>query len=943
MVAGLAGASLSTAWEYNRANFVLDATLKQQEDHQKQNMAVSRWTMYRDDLRDLFNLTISKMDAYKVVGALLFGFAINFTLQALPSTEEGEPPPAVFVAVYVNGVLEMVVYGLLCVWFATNGSIAAHSASVRLLTRYVRLPVASSADISAVRIAGTDCEKLENMAGMFRLPFLQTPPKKGEDASAKSDAPKHETREDGGCEPFREVDHAHDHLRLFNRLQENWMAFDAYARIASCFCANGALTCISSYLGGYLFLTVQQVVTGWVGTVTPILTSVLLFRIDLYVPTRVIRRVELLGLLNGLVFALAMHCKLCAYDFHIEEVTFCYPVRNEISYVLSVLAVLLKFCWLNTLSALAVPEPEHWPMPSRFRSAIYLDMAGGREALDNASSVSSGPRLAASPRASSASPGPGCRRRPTIFDAPAPEVARWCVDDAREELELLVSELMRGVLPEATVAQAELLLRDLGDLRGRLHGGSFVGGEGAAESSNPFGDWVAVEEESDFGTPVTAYIHLVTGEVQWAAPARGQILDLQGMLAQVRSLKQESDDERRRASLSSPPPSRGLTTRSSSSTSSPYRDPLLKGWMGGVKERSSKVDGIELSSCEVGAAARAPEGGHRPAERRRASMDPRSMRVLEYGFTYSDTDQHYRPGSQGEKPGEMPLRFFFEATKLLRVIWALTVFLTAMYEFFRIEPHIVFATVTVLRTGASVDASVLACWSGNLTVADSYGRWFQLGSRPNWTQPAKIATPHGVICNPDCGIYEVFSNSLVGIDTGITIHISPSLQLLRGFRSVSCREAEAGWCVLVWTETQLHLCVPFASSGPTRLEPVAIVSSRVPDPKEGLFAADGGGQTFELLPDGYDGGVLLARAWRTGAVLGKWGVARGELSDAGYEHFPRGVFPKGPPESLSRGWPVGMCARRGEDRRVFVTHTGVFDVKVLGPFDVGDAADPSAS
>jgi len=26
--------------------------------------------------------------------------------EALPSTEEGEPPPAVFVAVYVNGVLE---------------------------------------------------------------------------------------------------------------------------------------------------------------------------------------------------------------------------------------------------------------------------------------------------------------------------------------------------------------------------------------------------------------------------------------------------------------------------------------------------------------------------------------------------------------------------------------------------------------------------------------------------------------------------------------------------------------------------------------------------------------------------------------------------------------------------------------------------------------------
>ena len=32
-------------------------------------MAMSRWGMYRQDLRDLFDLTIAKMDAYKVAGA----------------------------------------------------------------------------------------------------------------------------------------------------------------------------------------------------------------------------------------------------------------------------------------------------------------------------------------------------------------------------------------------------------------------------------------------------------------------------------------------------------------------------------------------------------------------------------------------------------------------------------------------------------------------------------------------------------------------------------------------------------------------------------------------------------------------------------------------------------------------------------------------------------
>ena len=33
-------------------------------------------------------------------------------------------------ACFVNSVLEMLAFGLLCIWFAVNGSIAAHSAQV---------------------------------------------------------------------------------------------------------------------------------------------------------------------------------------------------------------------------------------------------------------------------------------------------------------------------------------------------------------------------------------------------------------------------------------------------------------------------------------------------------------------------------------------------------------------------------------------------------------------------------------------------------------------------------------------------------------------------------------------------------------------------------------------------------------------------------------------
>ena len=54
-------------------NYTFDAGQRQAALHQAQNMQITGAGLYRQDLRDLFGMTIAKMDAYKAARALASG------------------------------------------------------------------------------------------------------------------------------------------------------------------------------------------------------------------------------------------------------------------------------------------------------------------------------------------------------------------------------------------------------------------------------------------------------------------------------------------------------------------------------------------------------------------------------------------------------------------------------------------------------------------------------------------------------------------------------------------------------------------------------------------------------------------------------------------------------------------------------------------------------
>lgn len=74
---GMATGGANSLWHYNRENYFLNRQLKQNRAHQIQNMRVTKAGLYREDLRDVFGLTVQKLDSYLVINTLQMGFAIS--------------------------------------------------------------------------------------------------------------------------------------------------------------------------------------------------------------------------------------------------------------------------------------------------------------------------------------------------------------------------------------------------------------------------------------------------------------------------------------------------------------------------------------------------------------------------------------------------------------------------------------------------------------------------------------------------------------------------------------------------------------------------------------------------------------------------------------------------------------------------------------------------
>mmetsp|Transcript_112440 Transcript_112440/g.195042 ORF Transcript_112440/g.195042 Transcript_112440/m.195042 type:complete len:860 (-) Transcript_112440:58-2637(-) len=190
LIAGHLMKSLSSAtgmlgdlFKYNRNNFLQDREQRMAMEYKVMEMRVEQVELWRDDIRDLMDFSLEKLEVYLLVSTLELGFTVTaYVKSRVPA---GGPPW--LVSAHFITLSGAFMYFLLSLWLGIHAYVASVAYKVRILTHHVRLPVPTWTALEAARTYGSAFERMRP-AQMFRVPVIM-PQEKIARADATSPAP----------------------------------------------------------------------------------------------------------------------------------------------------------------------------------------------------------------------------------------------------------------------------------------------------------------------------------------------------------------------------------------------------------------------------------------------------------------------------------------------------------------------------------------------------------------------------------------------------------------------------------------------------------------------------------------------------------------------------------------------------------------------------------
>lgn len=238
-------------------------------------MNIEQQKLFREDIRDLVELTVGRMDVYHLVGALLLEFCINFYCENHMFDKDAQTPSFIL-SFFLLANLSGIGFLLLSVWLSMHASVASHSVGVRLLTSFLRLSIPSRQELEDVARAPL-LPMMERFLALGKRMGLAGSSAQGQPAGPDG-ASNNELRSaalghPGGRmsrvslpAPLPEVPGIAEnaalqqgalavqdreyHFRRFLKEQQRWLCYDAYARVAMALGINQMLTAMSYFLVG---------------------------------------------------------------------------------------------------------------------------------------------------------------------------------------------------------------------------------------------------------------------------------------------------------------------------------------------------------------------------------------------------------------------------------------------------------------------------------------------------------------------------------------------------------------------------------------------------------------------------------------------------------------------------------------------------------------------
>lgn len=364
-------------WDYNRQIFKYDQNQRLKRDMAALEMRIKQFDLYREDVRDLVELTVSRMDIYHMVGAMLLQFIVVLFAEGRVEFEvEGQLAPHWFMEIYYLSLGSAFIFLLVSVWLAMHASVAAQSFGTRMLTRFVRLPIPNAEVLNRARTKLGQFER-GGIKNIFRIPFLSKAQTWRGDA-AVSDEPREEMKtipaipEDPREKlPFqvgefpKTTDELVDgHIQLYRKLQGRWQSFDAYSRVAMALGFNQVIQSICTFIIMHMCLEQGAPWSAFMACLPLQFVSLVLLNLD-------IKHAQAWEFYTALAGSFgAPFANLAAIIFYHEATD--YPWLTDITVVF---CLICHAAWLIVARRFARPEViDGVSLPFRFRTVLYLDV-----------------------------------------------------------------------------------------------------------------------------------------------------------------------------------------------------------------------------------------------------------------------------------------------------------------------------------------------------------------------------------------------------------------------------------------------------------------------------------------------------------------------------------------------------------------------------------------
>eukprot|EP00931_Biecheleriopsis_adriatica_P012239 TRINITY_DN11335_c0_g1_i6.p1 TRINITY_DN11335_c0_g1~~TRINITY_DN11335_c0_g1_i6.p1 ORF type:complete len:895 (+),score=168.16 TRINITY_DN11335_c0_g1_i6:67-2751(+) len=170
----LGGAGLGQLWRYNRENYMFDVPLQQNREFQLQNIQLTRYGLFREDIRDLTAQTVDKLDGLLTVNTLKLGFIVTVFFN-FDRNNDGNPDRHFelkqLTMTFTMCLLTAFFLLSASIWYAIQAIIVTQTLMTKTLLQVVRLPLPTASDIGTASTSAAVFER--DFSKAFRVPFLQ--------------------------------------------------------------------------------------------------------------------------------------------------------------------------------------------------------------------------------------------------------------------------------------------------------------------------------------------------------------------------------------------------------------------------------------------------------------------------------------------------------------------------------------------------------------------------------------------------------------------------------------------------------------------------------------------------------------------------------------------------------------------------------------------------